>query len=76
MSRCPVTELLTDQCAHCRPVPPPDPAADFLNAEPRNAETTIQARFPGRCADCGEYIQEGDDITSSPDGWVCEGCAP
>ncbi|HEY9390309.1 MAG TPA: hypothetical protein VIR27_11160 [Mycobacteriales bacterium] len=72
--RCPITELLVDQCAHCRPTPPADPVADFLAREPFQA-TTIQARYPGRCPDCGERINEGDDITSSPNGWVCEGCA-
>ena len=68
--RCVMTELLVDQCAHCRP--PADPVTDFF-ADP--GRTTIQARYPGRCPDCGERIEEGDEITSSPDGWVCEGCA-
>lgn len=76
VERCPVTELPTDGCAHCRPAPaPPDPAAYFdLEGPP------FQARFPGRCVDCGDAFEPDDTIgrvtEADGGGYVCAGCLP
>jgi hypothetical protein len=66
-ARCELTDLLVDQCAHCRPAGAPavDPDA------PR-----IEAQFATRCpADRSHEIEPGDMIVLTDVGWVCEGCA-
>jgi hypothetical protein len=69
--RCVVTELLPDECAHCRRIPDPgrEPA-------PARAVVTITAGYPGRCADCGEPFRAGATITADPEGhgWVADCC--
>ncbi|MEA5366061.1 hypothetical protein VA596_41495 [Amycolatopsis sp., V23-08] len=85
--RCERTELLVDQCAHC--LGHQDPAADALAAgSPRHYAVDIEtprttiARYPGRCAFCGEQIDPGDLITAvaapgqSRQTWACAGCEP
>lgn len=73
--RCPVTELLRAQCAHCRPV---DPENGLPLGHRQGYGRPFRARYPGRCADCREPFAEGDEITPRTDGsgYVCEGCAP
>jgi hypothetical protein len=66
-TRCAVTELVADQCAHCRPVP------DL----PRSYEygPWFEARFPGRCSQCQERTYEGDTIRADGEGgYLCEEC--
>jgi hypothetical protein len=46
--RCDVTELLKDQCAHCRP-----PAPELL----RRIGTPLMAMYRGECLDCGRGIE-------------------
>ncbi|HEY9474349.1 MAG TPA: hypothetical protein VIS06_10920 [Mycobacteriales bacterium] len=66
--RCDWTDLLVDQCAHCRP-DPPQPAADVV-------EATAQAQFNSRCPVCENWIWPGDPIALVDGVWVCEECAP
>lgn len=48
-TRCPTTDLITDQCAHCRHIP--DPPPDHRIGRP------IEARYPGACrADAAKEI--------------------
>ncbi len=65
--RCERTELLVEQCSHCR-----------AHAAPELVEVTARffARFSGRCANCDGRIHEGDRIGRTIDGeYVCGGCA-
>lgn len=34
----------------------------------------IRARYPGKCADCGEPFEEGDVIGQVDGEWCCEDC--
>jgi hypothetical protein len=77
--RCPLTELIKSQCAHCR-VPPPLPS--FAEAPfdiPGDEEDAVVAIFPaqfegGRCALCDGYFDCGDMIsrTASGEYWCAE----
>ena len=65
--RCSVTELLVDQCGHCRPAPQTAP-------EP-TLGPWIAATYRGRCASCGARIEEFDRIRSDGEGgWLAECC--
>jgi hypothetical protein len=67
--RCDMTDLLKDQCAHCKPKPP-TPPRDTSDYGP-----WFNARFDGDCDDCGASIYEGDEIRSDgAEGWLCERC--
>ena len=33
------------------------------------------ARYPGKCADCGEYWPEGTPIRHVDEGWVHDACS-
>ncbi len=59
-SRCDITELLVDQCAHCRPAPPADP--DERSSSPGDYGQAFTARYPGVCSEGGDRIHEGDLI--------------
>lgn len=83
--RCERTELLVDQCAHCRGHA--DPEADALAAEsPRRYAVDVEtprttiAQYPGWCPQCSERIHPGDVITlrGSTDAraWCCTECDP
>lgn len=65
--RCELSELLVSQCG-CR-----------LHAKPDTAPVhTFTARYPGRCRECGEDIQIGQEIINSPlsgGGYVHEECS-
>ncbi|WP_214103200.1 hypothetical protein [Acrocarpospora catenulata] len=64
--RCELTELIREQCAHCRPAPPP---------EPRLYGRWFAAQFPGDCAGCGERFEEGDEIRwDGEGGYLAECC--
>lgn len=65
--RCVVTELLVDQCAHCRPAPPVEPAARL--------GPWITSAYAGNCADCGSRYPEGTEIRADGDGgWLADCC--
>jgi hypothetical protein len=72
--RCDVTELMADQCAHCRGLDllpdGPDPRYErdgFIGP-------TITARYDSVCGGCGCDIRTGEPITRIDDGWVCRHC--
>jgi hypothetical protein len=75
VQRCERTDLLTDQCAHCRPraySPPPVGGVRF------GPEFT--ARYPGKCALCDRRIEIDDPIAGVLDdcddveGYACARC--
>jgi hypothetical protein len=64
-TRCEITDLPTDQCAHCRP-PPPEP--------PRQLGPWFTAQYDGTCSE-GCPIEAGDQIRADGEGgWLCETC--
>lgn len=67
--RCELTELLTDQCAHCRGIPG-EPAPNPYGKRPQ-----VAARYPGWCSGCGEPFGQGDQIRADGiGGWLAECC--
>lgn len=66
--RCDFTDLLADQCAHCRKAtgePEHDP----------EITATWEARYPGRCDWCDGRIQPGERMgRDEHDSYVCERC--
>jgi hypothetical protein len=71
LERCQITELLIEQCAHCRPAPAPDPFDT-----PTNLGPWFKASFGGYCGGCGEPYGAGERIRADLccDGYLCEGC--
>jgi len=71
--RCSITELLTDQCAHCRPAPATDPVELLLAPK---LGPWFEARYDGgECANCGWRFSVGDQIRADGDGgWFCVDC--
>jgi hypothetical protein len=68
-SRCTLTELLTTECAHCRPKPPPTPA------ERRNLGPWFAASYGGACSECGAEFAPGDLIRADGGGgWLASCC--
>lgn len=70
--RCDVTELLADQCAHCKGVSLPE--LDPQRRDMARPPVVITAGYPGRCAACGELFPPGVTIAGTPDGWVANCC--
>ncbi|CRK59049.1 hypothetical protein [Alloactinosynnema sp. L-07] len=68
--RCDRTELLVDQCG-CpqHRGDPNEPASGDFDATHR-----FTASFPGRCARCDNSIAVGDQIGSTPNGYICQEC--
>jgi hypothetical protein len=67
--RCELTELIKDQCGHCRPKPPPAPR------ENTGYGPWFPANFPGWCSGCGGEFGTGDEIRSDGCGeWLAECC--
>ncbi len=82
--RCDFSDLLKDQCGHCKPVPlpqthvprvvrgrmdlPPRPSARF--------GPWFTAQFDSECdGPCGGQIDEGEHSRSDGEGgWLCELC--
>lgn len=66
--RCDLTDLIVDQCGHCRPTPVAEPGDLVIT-------NRFSARFPGACAACDGRIREDDRIGRTGDGeYVCEKC--
>lgn len=67
IERCPVTELLRDQCACrlCRNIPDPPK---------RRLGRPFTAEFAGRCSDCDEPFAAGDRIARDGDSYVGPCC--
>lgn len=67
--RCGVTELLVEQCAHCRKVP--DPAVEGA----AGLGPWISARYRGKCSGCGLPFDVFDDIRGDgAGGWLARCC--
>lgn len=64
--RCELTELYVRQCAHCRRLPDPKTSMRL--------GAWLTALYPGRCVGCDDYIDPGDQIRSTTDGYVCADC--
>lgn len=64
VERCTLTELLVDQCAHCRRLP--DPPA-------RTVGKPFEAHRYGRCADCDNPYEPGDKIRAIREDGVITG---
>jgi hypothetical protein len=66
--RCEITELLADQCAHCRRIPDPPP---------RTLGRPFRAVYAGRCCDCDTPFDISDRIRAAGDdgytGPCCQG---
>lgn len=75
--RCELTELLVDQCAHCRDLA--DPAEEQRLMRQRLAtQGWIPADYPGKCGTCGDDYPPGTMIRKPRWGdrrWVAECCA-
>ncbi len=79
MNRCDITDLLVDQCAHCRcpnAPTPPDPTEQWRKAERSivGLGPWFRARYDGACKGCGARVNEGDLMRSSVAGFVGECC--
>lgn len=83
-TRCPITELFANQCAHCRSAtagrnPNRDTPATRTAPERPDAGSAIgpviQSRYGGHCYACDEHIEVGDWITPTGHGdWVHAEC--
>jgi hypothetical protein len=71
-TRCEITELPADMCAHCSDAAKPKAP----RRAPRPAGPTVTALYRGQCRGCGEPFSVGAQITHDPDtgGWVAECC--
>jgi hypothetical protein len=65
--RCERTELLVDQCAHCRGVTEPAPARTVLGP-------WFPAGYPGWCSGCGQVFGQGDMIRADGCGEYLADC--
>lgn len=63
--RCTVTDLYTDQCAHCRPAPP---------TPHRTLGPWFGATYAGNCAGCGAKFDIFDQIRADGDGGYLAQC--
>lgn len=68
--RCAYSDLPANQCAHCLGHAGPADERD----EPRGSLRWAPARYPGRCADCGEPFDVGAQIRAHAEGWIAECC--
>lgn len=59
--RCGFSELPKSQCSHCRPAAARPPTT--VDGKWRRFE----ARFPGKCVNCGKAFRAGDDIARTAD---------
>lgn len=65
--RCAVTELLTAECAHCRPTPPTPPRRSRLGP-------WFAATYAGSCAGCGTRFDIFDEIRADGEGGYLVEC--
>jgi hypothetical protein len=64
--RCALTELVKDQCAHCR--------SKGRKNTPDRRFRRVEAQRRGVCQ-CGTSIRVGDEIYNVEGDWVCDICA-
>jgi hypothetical protein len=68
-TRCTITDLLSDQCSHCRPAPTPAARRDD------DLGAWFPAMYKGQCAGCGACFGEGERIRADGSGgWLAECC--
>jgi len=76
MSRCDLTDLPADMCAHCLGHKDTEQQATTDREALLSRGNWLTAKFRGRCADCGEWYAAGTAIRrNDPDGWTAECCA-
>lgn len=71
--RCVVTDLVVEQCAHCRAVTARQNRALFEDPTSPHGEA-FPASYPGRCVHGDDDIEEGDLIVRTSDGYSHEDC--
>lgn len=74
MSRCDLTDLPADMCAHCLGHKDTDQRA-ATDREALLNRGWLAAKFRGRCSRCGEWYETGTAIRRDGDGWLAECCA-
>lgn len=76
MIRCDKTDLLVDQCAHCRRLLDPGDEARQQRKALISTGEWIEAKWRGKCVRCGEWFPEGAAIRPAEDrlGWIAECC--
>lgn len=72
-ARCPVTELLADQCGHCR-LPAGSAARTRATFSPPALITTVAAGYSS-CSACDERVDPGDTIAKVDGVWIHIECA-
>lgn len=73
--RCPHTELIKTQCAHCRVPPPPEFVEAPFDAPGDNIAVTFRARYAGQCIECDGFFECDDWISRTATGdYVCMEC--
>lgn len=79
MTRCEITELLVEQCDHCRQKAAPPARKKYTVKPGRAALQPLVARFAGRCVNCNASFEDGETIAplyEGPDrvGWLGTCC--
>lgn len=71
---CPLTDLDTDSCDHCRtPLPPPRPRG-VRYSDPEKPEWIV-ASWPGLCGTCRKPFPAGTQVRLDiPRGWRAACC--
>lgn len=69
VERCPCCDLPVESCGRAV-AQQRDREARAQRERALNTYGTIPARFPGKCPGCGEWIDVGDPIRRTTDGWV------
>ena len=65
--RCDLTDLIVEQCAHCRQATAP--------AAAQNLGPTLAAGYAGVCSGCGDEFDQGETIQADGQGgWVLTVC--
>lgn len=74
--RCPLTELIKTQCAHCRPPAAPVFAHALFDSPGDTGPGPIfAAQYAGRCGRCDGFFEEHDWICRTGTGdYICEEC--
>lgn len=72
--RCEITDLLVDQCAHCRKLPDPV-VEDDEDSGPPELGPWFAAGYRSYCSDGGEVISPGERIRADGQGgYLCSFC--
>lgn len=76
-ARCDLTDLLVDQCAHCRKLADPEEEARLHRTALVASGQWIRCVHKGKCVRCGEWFNEGAAIRRSDDdgGWIADCCS-